>query len=257
MTKFKLWSFNTKCISYKHGEHSGDFSIRIPPHLATYSQIGLYSMFYTTSWYNITSNAFKVKLRYNNNSAQIDVTKVIDITIGNYDVFRFRKHLETQLNTKFIGLASFTVSFDEQTLKYTFTSTEPFCFYDMGHDLKKAIGFSTLSSNYELSKTSDVVLDLTGSDNIIIRLFKGVNPIIMNNYIITSHNKVNNILCTVPITSNTGFKNSYINPFATNLNNLTTGLKGMIRVQICTLEMPETPINFNGQDISLTLVFNK
>ena len=186
---------------------------------------------------------------YNVNSSNNVLNYTVDsinyslvITQGNYNVNNFKSFLNS-------NMSNFTISYDPIQNKYTFVNTANLNFtFSSTSSCLGLLGFTNqnnTSINYSLTSTQTINL------NPIRCVCVGSN-LPSSNISLTSKNK-NNIICSIPITTQANSIINYLNPNNFKINTYANVLSSL-RIQL--MDQDGNLLNLNGANWSMTIQFD-
>ena len=147
--------------------------------------------------FSFTNNIFNV----NNTNNKIYFTEVstartATLTNGNYDMNELKTEIQTAINN--VASATFSVSLDTKTNKYTFTNGSSASFYftfatNTSNSARKLLGFNANDGTTSTSQTSDIPVDLNTYQNIFVKITEDDNRDILGLSFFTSSLVINGI----------------------------------------------------------------
>lgn len=218
--------------------------------------VKLLSSIISYSWYNVQtgSNVF-------NFTGAISGAHNLIVPSNNYTGTTLATQLQTLINIATNPIV-YSVTFDNTTQKFTFTSTENFSIdFTVADNMHVLLGFSEIITPLAVTVTSDLVAGFTINKYIYIcsSLINGID----NGYIPFGINSPTNkhILFALPITGCFGSlitSSNLLGEFftITNSSYSETGVDTPREMQFW-LEFPDgSPVLLNGQDWSCVLMFD-
>ena len=226
------------------GETNTDFTVSFQDTGRYYSAASNYSLSLESAIipnleYNINQYNNKLYIRENN------VTNLVaTIPIKNYSAEQLRSELETQLNAA--SALTYTVSYVEQTKKYTFAVPLPdvFRILDGSNSINKAIGMQGESS-LGAAVTSEFPIDLAGTPYVDLELMSVPNG--------NMHSAGSNqVFARIPINEPFGYYINYVNPDTSQSLRFSEDILYSLRIRLMRPDGKKLDI---AQSADVSLVF--
>ena len=146
-------------------------------------------------YFSFTNNIFNVNDTNNKiYFTEVSTERTATLTNGYYDVNELKTEIQTAINN--VASATFTVSVDTKTNKYTFTNGSTTNFYftfgtNTTNSARKLLGFNANDGTTNTSQTSNKPVDLNTYPNIFVKIQEDDNTDILGLSFFTSSLVVN------------------------------------------------------------------